>query len=181
MAPGGCHLRTATPTRRSSSLLTVSNRQSPTGEPSRGDRARGASGHRNPGAFVAPASCDRGGEAAPTVLDAHRWHRGAAPRALRISPTSTTFRRRRSAALFLLNGWNEIAESESTHALEALRDLDRTFPSAGILVATRTHHIGPPLPGALRASLLSLSRTQRANYLGNPAREQRRPTAVEAR
>jgi hypothetical protein len=66
---------------------------------------------------------------------------------------------------FLLNGWNEIAESNSTQAVEALRELERTFPAAGIIVATRTHHIVPPLPGALRLRLLTLSRGQRTAYL----------------
>lgn len=67
--------------------------------------------------------------------------------------------------LFLLNGWNEIAESNSAQADNALRELEREFPSAGIIVATRTHHLTPPLPGALRLRLLRLRRTQRAAYL----------------
>ena len=46
---------------------------------------------------------------------------------------------------FLLNGWNEVAESESHYAIKALQDLERTFPAAGIIVATRTHHIAPPV------------------------------------
>lgn len=68
--------------------------------------------------------------------------------------------------LFLLNGWNEIAESNSAQANVALRELERDFPSAGIIVATRTHHLTPPLPGALRLRLLRLRRVQRAAYLG---------------
>ena len=67
--------------------------------------------------------------------------------------------------LLLLNGWNEIAESNSVQANDALRELERDFPSAGIIVATRTHHLTPPLPGALRLQLLSLRRVQRAAYL----------------
>ena len=67
--------------------------------------------------------------------------------------------------LFLLNGWNEIAESNSAQANDALRELERDFPSAGIIVATRTHHLTPPLPGALRLRLLYLRRVQRAAYL----------------
>ena len=67
--------------------------------------------------------------------------------------------------LLLLNGWNEIAESSSVQANDALRELERDFPSAGILVATRTHHLTPPLPGALRLRLLHLGRVQRAAYL----------------
>jgi hypothetical protein len=67
--------------------------------------------------------------------------------------------------LFLLNGWNEIAGSNSAQANDALRELERDFPSAGIIVATRTHHLTPPLPGALRLRLLRLRRVQRAAYL----------------
>src|ERR1019366_4672645 len=57
---------------------------------------------------------------------------------------------------FLLNGWNEIGESEFSQADISLRVLERDFPAAGIIVATRTHHLVPPLPGALRARLLLL-------------------------
>ncbi len=67
--------------------------------------------------------------------------------------------------LLLLNGWNEIAESSSAQANNALRELERDFPSAGILVATRTHHLTPPLPGALRLRLLRLRPEQREAYL----------------
>ena len=67
--------------------------------------------------------------------------------------------------LFLLNGWNEIAESNSPQADCALRELERGFPSAGILVATRTHHLKPPLPGAVRLRMMQLRREQRADYL----------------
>jgi len=65
----------------------------------------------------------------------------------------------------LLNGWNEIAESNSAQANDALRELERDFPTAGIIVATRTHHLTPPLPGASRLRLLRLRRVQRAAYL----------------
>ena len=66
---------------------------------------------------------------------------------------------------FLMNGWNEIGEPEFPHADSALRTLEREFPAAGIIVATRTHHIVPPLPGAIRARLLTLRRRERASYL----------------
>jgi len=69
--------------------------------------------------------------------------------------------------LFLLNGWNEVAESNSAQANDALRELERDFPSAGIIVATRTHHLTPPLPGALRLRLLRLQRGQVSAYLDN--------------
>jgi hypothetical protein len=66
---------------------------------------------------------------------------------------------------FLLNGWNEISEIHSEGASVALRELERSFPAAGIIVATRTHRISSPLPGAFRARLLPLNRSQRAEYL----------------
>ena len=49
---------------------------------------------------------------------------------------------------FLLNGWNEVSEIHSEGATVALRQLERDFPAAGIILATRTHHVSPPLPGA---------------------------------
>lgn len=66
---------------------------------------------------------------------------------------------------FLLNGWNEVSDNYSEKALQMLRSLEMNFPSAGIIVATRTHQIRPPLPGAIRTKLLSLSRGQRTEYL----------------
>ncbi|TCT22277.1 hypothetical protein EDC35_103376 [Thiobaca trueperi] len=66
---------------------------------------------------------------------------------------------------FLLNGWNEIADSNSAQAGQALRELERAFPSAGIIVATRAYHLMPPLPGAQRLQLRRLLREQRTAYL----------------
>jgi hypothetical protein len=66
---------------------------------------------------------------------------------------------------FLLNGWNEITETYSDEAVVALTQLERSFPAAGIVVATRTHYISPPLPGSFRAKLLPFNRRQRADYL----------------
>ena len=82
-----------------------------------------------------------------------------------LTPTDLARMQQTEPFLFLLNGWNEIAESSSAQANDALRELERDFPSAGIIVATRTHHLTPPLPGALRLRLLRLGRVQRANYL----------------
>lgn len=66
---------------------------------------------------------------------------------------------------FLLNGWNKIAESDAPAAVTALAHLERMFPTAGIIVATRAHHITPPLPGALGIRLLPLNRAERAHYV----------------
>lgn len=76
---------------------------------------------------------------------------------------------------FLLNGWNEISEDQSGQSVIALRQLDRGFPSAGIIVATRNHYISPPLAGAFRFEILLLLRDQRNEYIeqsvGNRANE----------
>jgi hypothetical protein len=66
---------------------------------------------------------------------------------------------------FLLNGWNEIAEIHSPNAITALDGLERNYPAAGIIVATRTHYISPPLPGSIRTKLLGVTQRQRAEYL----------------
>ena len=66
---------------------------------------------------------------------------------------------------FLLNGWNEVTLSDSRRAAEQLRTLDRQFLSAGIIVATRTHHVRPPLDGGRRIGLLRITRRQRDEYL----------------
>lgn len=67
--------------------------------------------------------------------------------------------------LFLLNGWNEIPETYFDDAVIAVRELVDEFPKAGIIVATRTHHVIPPLAEALRVKLLPLDKAQRAAYL----------------
>jgi hypothetical protein len=67
--------------------------------------------------------------------------------------------------VLLLNGWNEIALSNSLEASTALAALERDFPSAGIVIASRTHHVVPPLPGAIRLRLQRLLRAQRTTYL----------------
>ena len=81
--------------------------------------------------------------------------------------TAADFARVRQAERFLLllNGWNEIAETNSAEANNALRELERDFSSAGIIVATCTQHLTSPLPGALRLRLLCLQRLQRTAYL----------------
>jgi hypothetical protein len=84
---------------------------------------------------------------------------------------------RANAALpfaFLLNGWNEIGESDFAQADMGLRSLDRDFPSAGIMVATRTHHLVPPLTEFQRAKLLPLTRQERRWYLGQRLGERSR-------
>jgi hypothetical protein len=36
--------------------------------------------------------------------------------------------------VFLLNGWTEVSASTAEAAMPQLKDLDRNFPSAGIMV-----------------------------------------------
>jgi hypothetical protein len=66
--------------------------------------------------------------------------------------------------VFLLNGWNEVAEADSHRAQTALATLERQYPRAGILVSTRTHRVRPPLPGTtVRAKLRVLNERQRVS------------------
>ncbi len=73
---------------------------------------------------------------------------------------------------FLLNGWNELSDNYSEKAHTELQQLDRTFPAAGIIVTTRTHHLIPPLLGASRMRLLPLNRMQRTEYLKGLLKDQ---------
>lgn len=66
---------------------------------------------------------------------------------------------------FLLNGWNELAASESTAAAASIRNLERSFAAAGIVVATRAHPVAPPLPGSSRFRIQSLTGQERGEYL----------------
>jgi hypothetical protein len=67
--------------------------------------------------------------------------------------------------VFLLNGWNELAVSESATAVGMIRDLERSFAGAGIAVATRAHPIVPPLPGSSRFRIQPLTRQERSDYV----------------
>lgn len=76
---------------------------------------------------------------------------------------------------FLLNGWNEVTASQTNDARQMVVDLERQFPSAGILVATRAHHVSPPLPGSSRLRLRRVGHRARSTYirarLGERAKE----------
>jgi hypothetical protein len=65
---------------------------------------------------------------------------------------------------FLLNGWNEVSEAFSEAADGKLREIDRDFPTAGIIVATRAGQVRPPLRG-LSVRLLAVSRARRSEYV----------------
>jgi hypothetical protein len=65
----------------------------------------------------------------------------------------------------LLNGWNEVNTLHSDKASLMLRSLVRSYPGAGIIVATRSHQPTLSLPDASRLQLLPLSADQRLNYL----------------
>jgi NACHT conflict system protein len=117
----------------------------------------------------------RGGEIS-FLVDLPAWiHSGRDPlefiasgtpfRARNITPTNLAQLARHAQFSFLLNGWNEIAEIHSPQAITALDGLERNHPAAGIIVATRTHYVSPPLPGAIRTKLLGVTRRQRAGYL----------------
>ena len=67
--------------------------------------------------------------------------------------------------IFLLNGWNELAASESASAAGMIRDLERSFAGAGIAIATRAHPIAPPLPGSSGFRIQPLTRQERSDYV----------------
>jgi hypothetical protein len=54
-------------------------------------------------------------------------------------------------------------------------ELERTFPAAGIIVATRAHDTVPPLPGSTRIRLLPLTPSQRFQYLVQSLEESQAP------
>jgi hypothetical protein len=66
---------------------------------------------------------------------------------------------------FLLNGWNEVSVANTGAADSALRDLERSFPAATIVVTTRLHRLTPPLREVVRVQLNQLDRKQRNEYL----------------
>jgi hypothetical protein len=66
---------------------------------------------------------------------------------------------------FLLNGWNEVSLANASAADGALRDLERSFPAATIIVTTRLHRLTPPLREVVRIQLNQLDRSQRNEYL----------------
>ena len=65
----------------------------------------------------------------------------------------------------LFNGWNELSDHSAEAAEKGLHAVDREFPTAGVLVATRAQSIRPPFAGAVRISLLPLTGAQRSEYL----------------
>ena len=112
----------------------------------------------------------------PFLIDLPGWNRSA----IDVLDFITSMREFRSRAIsagdlaklfnavhfaFLLNGWNEVPDTYSEQAIQAIRGMERSFPRAGIIVVTRSHHIKPPLPGSIQVRLRSLSRAQRTEYL----------------
>ena len=67
--------------------------------------------------------------------------------------------------LFLLNGWNEVPVARAEDADAALRELDRSFSAAIVVVATRRHSLVPQLRGSFRLALSPLNRAQQDEYL----------------
>jgi hypothetical protein len=67
--------------------------------------------------------------------------------------------------IFLLNGWNEVPVAGAEAADTALRELDRSFFAAIVIIATRKHSIVPQLRGSSRLELNPLRRAQRDEYL----------------
>ena len=72
---------------------------------------------------------------------------------------------------FLLNGWNEVSLANAGAADAALRDLERSFSAATIVVTTRLHRLIPPLRDVVRVQLNQLDRSQRNEYLNLALKE----------
>jgi hypothetical protein len=72
---------------------------------------------------------------------------------------------------FLLNGWNEVSLANAGAADAALRDFERSFPAATIVVTTRLHRLIPPLRDVVRVQLNQLDRSQRNEYLNLALKE----------
>lgn len=92
------------------------------------------------------------------------------PRFVQLSNCSKTILVRRSKCFgqppfFLLNGWNEVSVGSAEAADAALRQLDRSFTEAIVVVATRRHSLVPQLRGSFRLELNPLGRKQRDEYL----------------
>jgi len=136
----------------------------------------GSAGRGKTTTLVQLAEADEDSHGIPLLIDLPNWVRSgkdileyvaSSPpfRARGIDPEALARLSQAEPCLFLLNGWNEITELNSSAAVDVLRALERAFPTAGIIVATRTHHIVPPLPGAARFRLLPLTPGQRFGYL----------------
>lgn len=82
-----------------------------------------------------------------------------------LTPDALALVNQASPIIFLLNGWNELAGSESTNAAEMIRTLERSYAASGIAVATRAHPVAVPLPGSSRYRIQALTRGERDEYL----------------
>ena len=153
------------------------------------------------GRFVLEAPAGRGkttaliqiaqaaGEGIPALIDLPRWIRSGldildfiaripAFRARNLDTAALARSPNDEPYLFLLNGWNEISSLHSRQAAEMLWEVAQQFPAAGILVATRVHHIVPPLPSLTRLRLLQLAPEQRFRYLVGAVGEDRARTVA---
>src|ERR1043166_6303754 len=63
--------------------------------------------------------------------------------------------------IFLLNGWNEIGEDTFRQAASLIRQLQVSFPLAGMILATRSINVRPALSDAIRVALLPLNNRER--------------------
>lgn len=63
--------------------------------------------------------------------------------------------------VFYLNGWNEIGEDAFLRAATLIRQLQVSFPLAGMILATRSINVAPALSDGVRVSLLPLNNRER--------------------
>jgi hypothetical protein len=82
-----------------------------------------------------------------------------------ISPCDIALLHEHGHLTFLLNGWNEVDPRILASVGRQLLRADREFTAAGIVVASREHHVTPPLLSSLNLVLQSLNDTQRRSYI----------------
>jgi hypothetical protein len=86
-------------------------------------------------------------------------------RALSITPKELASLAKKRPFAFFVNGWNEINGDEFRLAAKRLKQLEKEFPEAGIVLSTRIYQPSALPNLTLRARLLPLDRLQRNEYL----------------
>ncbi|MBC8485686.1 MAG: hypothetical protein H8D45_06560 [Bacteroidetes bacterium] len=69
--------------------------------------------------------------------------------------------------VFLLNGWNEVEQSNITKATRLLVRLNREYTAAGIILATRESSFPPPFYDESKLTIKELSNSQRRQLIQN--------------
>ncbi len=70
---------------------------------------------------------------------------------------------------FLLNGWNEVSDVNYDMAIRSLAGLDRSYPAAGIIIASRPHYVSPRISGAVHIRIQEVAAEQRRQFICDSA------------